>query len=215
MEDNFTHISHTSMERLELLIRKRLENGADKNDIDKRIWDLFGEDWSIMFTDLAGFSREVEKFGIIHFLQIIYESKRLFLPIIDKYDGILIKMDGDSMLVIFRNPLKAIKCAIEMQKESFIYNQKKIPEEKVLLCVGLGYGKILKIGDVDVFGAEVNASSKLGEDIAKEGEILCTLNFMEEINKSQDIVSKENILFSEIEEIPPGAKKAFKINYSF
>jgi class 3 adenylate cyclase len=208
MEKNFTHISHTSMERLELLIKKRLENGADKENIDKRIWDLFGEDWSIMFTDLAGFSREVEKFGIIHFLQIIYESKRLFLPIIDKHDGILVKMEGDSMLVIFRNPFKALSCAIEMQKESFIYNQKKIPEEKVLLCVGLGYGKILKIGDTDVFGAEVNASSKLGEDIAKEREILCTLNFMETVNKLT------NIDFMEIEEIPPGAKKAFKINYS-
>lgn len=209
MEDNFTHISHTSMERLELLIKQRLENGANKEKIDKRIWDLFGERWAIMFTDLAGFSREVERFGIIHFLQIIYESKRLFLPIIDKYDGILVKMEGDSMLAIFRNPQKALSCSIEMQKTASIYNEKKIPEEKVLLCMGLGYGDILKIGDADVFGAEVNAASKLGEDIAKESEILCTLNFLEAVNK----LNKIN--FNEIDEIPPGAKKAYKINYSF
>lgn len=209
MDENFTHISHTSMERLELLIKQRLENGADKKDIDNRIWDLFGETWSIMFTDLSGFSREVEKFGIIHFLQIIYESKRLFLPIIDKYDGILIKMEGDSMLIIFRNPFKALRCAIDMQKAAFNYNQNKIPEEKVLLYIGLGYGEILKIGDVDVFGAEVNAASKLGEDIAKQDEILCTVNFIETITKLT------NIDFEEISEVPSGAKKAFKIIYSF
>lgn len=208
MDENFTHISHTSMERLELLIKQRLENGADKKDIDNRIWDLFGETWSIMFTDLSGFSREVEKFGIIHFLQIIYESKRLFLPIIDKHDGILIKMEGDSMLIIFRNPFKALRCAIDMQKAAFNYNQNKIPEEKVLLCIGLGYGEILKIGDADVFGAEVNAASKLGEDIAKQDEILCTVNFIETITKLT------NIDFEEISEIPSGAKKAFKIIYS-
>ena len=208
MEKNFAHISKTSMERLELLIKQRLEKESDKENIDKRIWDLFGETWSIMFTDLAGFSREVERFGIIHFLQIIYESKRLFLPIIDKYDGILIKMDGDSMLVIFRNPFKALRCALEMQKEVDLYNKNKVDEEKILLCVGLGYGDILKIGDVDIFGAEVNASSKLGEDIAKQGEILCTVNFIDTVNKLT------NIDFEEISEIPPGAKKAYKIKYN-
>jgi len=208
MEDNFTHISHTSMERLELLIKKRLEKQADKDDIDKRIWDLFGETWSIMFTDLAGFSRNVEKFGIIHFLQIIYESKRLFLPIIDKHDGILVKMDGDSMLVIFRNPFKALRAAIQMQKSTLEYNKNKIDEEKIHLCVGLGYGDILKIGDMDVFGSEVNAASKLGEDIAKKQEILCTSNFIDTVTKLT------NIDFEEISEVPPGATKAYKILYS-
>ncbi len=158
-----------------------------------------------MFTDLAGFSRNVEEFGIIHFLQIIYESKRLFLPIIDKYDGILIKMDGDSMLIIFRNPFKALRAAIEMQKSTFEYNKNKIDEEKVHLCVGLGYGDILKIGDEDIFGAEVNAASKLGEDIAKKGEIVCTYNFIDTVNKLT------NIDFEEISESIPGTPKAYKI----
>ena len=47
-------------------------------------------------------------------------------------------------------------------------------EEKVLLCVGIGYGEVLRIGDADIFGAEVNAACKLGEDIAKAGAILIT-----------------------------------------
>ncbi|MBI5348262.1 MAG: adenylate/guanylate cyclase domain-containing protein, partial [Chloroflexi bacterium] len=58
-----------SQDRLEKLISERLKPGADKELIDSRIWDLFGETWAVMFTDLAGFSRNVEKFGIIHFLQ--------------------------------------------------------------------------------------------------------------------------------------------------
>lgn len=58
-----------SEERLEKLITERLQPGADKAQIDSRIWDLFGGTWAIMFTDLAGFSRAVSNFGIIHFLQ--------------------------------------------------------------------------------------------------------------------------------------------------
>ncbi len=67
-------VASASMDRLQKLIEMRLEPGADKDMIDKRIWDLFGEKWAVMFTDLSGFSRQVAEFGIVHFLQVIYES---------------------------------------------------------------------------------------------------------------------------------------------
>ena len=89
--------NNASQDRLEKLIEARLQPGADKEAIDRRIWDLFGEEWAIMYTDLAGFSRQVAEFGIIHFLQTIYESQKLFVPCIDRYDGILLKVEADSM----------------------------------------------------------------------------------------------------------------------
>jgi len=64
--------NNASQDRLEKLIEARLQPGADKESIDRRIWDLFGKEWAIMYTDLAGFSRQVAEFGIIHFLQTIY-----------------------------------------------------------------------------------------------------------------------------------------------
>ncbi|HPG58893.1 MAG TPA: adenylate/guanylate cyclase domain-containing protein, partial [Candidatus Wallbacteria bacterium] len=149
-----------SADRLNKLMRERLKPGADKKLIDERIWDLFGEEWAVMFTDLSGFSRGVEKFGIIHFLQTIYESERLLLPLIENFDGILLKVEGDSLLVIFRNVNKAVRCALEMQGVLKKYNETQSDEEKILLCVGIGFGRVLKIGDSDVFGAEVNAASK-------------------------------------------------------
>lgn len=163
-----------SEDRLEKLIKERLLPGADKEMIDNKIWDLFGEDWCVMFTDLSGFSRGVAKFGIIHFLQTIYESERLLIPVIEEHDGILLKTEGDSFLVIFRNVVKAIQCAVNMQRILKDYNENKPDEEKVLLCVGLGYGRVLRIGDSDVYGHEVNTASKLGEDTAKATEILVT-----------------------------------------
>ncbi len=42
-----------SEDRLTRLIEERLKPGADKEKIDGRIWDLFGEEWCVMFTDLA------------------------------------------------------------------------------------------------------------------------------------------------------------------
>ena len=58
-----------------------------------------------LFAELAGFSRQVVTFGIIHFLQIIYEQDRLLLPVVADRDGILIKSDADSLMIIVRRPL--------------------------------------------------------------------------------------------------------------
>ena len=200
-------IHGASEDRLQKLIAARIEAAADRDAIDQRIWDLFGEEWCIMATDLAGFSRNVAEFGIIHFLQTIYESERILIPVIEQHDGILLKVEGDSLFVIFRNVQKAIRAAIEMQRTTVRYNAARVPQEHVLLCVGLGFGRVLRIGDADVFGAEVNAASKLGEDIARAHEILVTKAVRDAA------ASFEGISFEGIDEVPPGAEAAFRVVY--
>lgn len=200
---------HTSasQDRLEQLIAERLSPGADKAAIDQRIWDLFGETWAVMYTDLAGFSRGIADFGVTHFLQVIYESQRLLLPVVRAHDGILLKLEGDSMLVIFRNPGKAVHCATGMQRLLAPYNAERVPGERVELCVGIGYGRVLRIGDADVFGAEVNAAAKLGEDIARAGEILVTQSVADVCTAGQPLDCER------IDTVPPGAQGAYRLRY--
>ena len=163
-----------SQARLWALIEERCQPGANVAELDKRIWDLFGEDWAIMFTDLSGFSRRTTEFGIIHFLQTIHEQRKLLLPIVQKHDGLLLKEEGDSFLIMYRRPERAVECAIAMQHACRNINDRRKPEEQILLCLGIGYGRVLRIGDADVWGREVNGASKLGEDTAKPYEILVT-----------------------------------------
>lgn len=196
-----------SLDRLQKLIESRRSPGADKEAIDRRVWDLFGERWAVMFTDLSGFSRQVAHFGIIHFLQTISESLRLLSPVLDAHDGILLKVEADSMLVIFRRADSALDCALAMQRACRDYNQTILPEEQVLLCVGLGFGDVLRIGDEDVFGTEVNAASKLGEDRAKGGEILVTGGFRTGLSARKDVS------FHELDAPPAGCTQAFRTLY--
>lgn len=196
-----------SEDRIEKLIAERLKAGADKAAIDARIWDLFGETWAVMFTDLSGFSRGVASFGIVHFLQIIYESERLLVPCIDCHDGILLKTEGDSLLVIFRKAAKAVECALDMQRILAGYNAGRSEDEKVLLCVGLGYGEVLRIGDRDVYGSEVNAASKLGEDTAQAGDILVTDSLQRALE------SGGGYRFERLDTVPPGARAAYRLLY--
>jgi adenylate cyclase len=193
-----------SEDRLEKLIEARLAPGADKPSLDQRIWDLFGEEWSVLYTDFSGFSRSVAEFGIIHFLQVIHESRKVLTPVIEDHDGILLKTEGDSMLIIFRNPVKAVECAVDMQAACKQYNLTRADAEKLLLCVGLGYGKVLRIGDTDVFGAEVNAACKLGEDMAKAWDVLVT----EPLRNS---ITGWN--FEKLDKAPAGTSGAFRLMY--
>lgn len=203
---NYQSVSFkASRERLEDLINRRLAPGADRAAIDRQIWDLFGETWAVMFTDLSGFSRGVAKFGIIHFLQTIQEAQRLLIPEIEEKGGILLKVEGDSYLVIFRKASRALECSVSMQQILKDYNAHRPEEEQVLLCVGLGYGEMLRIGDEDVFGAEVNAASKLGEDTAKAGEVLVTEEFRRALGE------EDHHRWTPLPEAPPGAKGAWKL----
>lgn len=178
-----THsVTYPAMQqRLNKLLAERARPGSDKAAVDAQIWELFGEEWAVMFTDLAGFSRNTEAFGITHFLQVIYESFRLFIPVIEQTGGILLKVEGDSMLVIFRNAQSALRCAISMQHAASAYNISRDDAEKVLVAIGLGYGRVLKFGDQDVYGQELKLACKLGEDLGENGQIQCSDNFRAQV----------------------------------
>jgi class 3 adenylate cyclase len=193
--------------RLQSLIDQRLAPGADKEMVDRRIWDLFGEEWCVMATDLVGFSRGVAKFGIVHFLQTIYEAERLLVPVVENHDGIILKMVGDSFLVIFRNVQKAIRASIEMQRTLRTYNENKDEVEHVLLGVGLAHGRVLRIGDSDVFGAEVNAAYILGEETSVAYEILVTKAVREAAR------GIDGIAFEEMSEELPAGEKGYRLRY--
>lgn len=195
------------LEQLVTLIEERLKPGADKSEIDARIWNTFGETWTIMFTDLSGFSRYVAEYGIIHFLQNIYDSQRIFEHCILEHDGLLLKVEGDSMLLLFRQPARAVQCAIKMQQAARLYNEDKSDAEKILLCVGIGHGRILKVGNHDVFGEEVNSACKLGEDMAKSREILVTDAVASLIRDMPQIELVKH------DQTPPGTPAVYKLLY--
>ncbi len=169
-----------SDELADLLTRRR-QPGADRAAVDAQIYQRFGRTQAVMFTDLVGFSRVVEAFGIVHFLQLIQESEELFLPLIAQHGGTCLKHEGDSLLVVFDQPAQALATARAMVAATEAANPGRAPEERIGVCIGLGYGLLLRIDDNEVWGAEVNASSKLGEDTAKGGEILVTDSFREQL----------------------------------
>lgn len=196
-----------TQERLNNLLTERARAGSDKAAIDRRIWDLYGETWAIMFTDLAGFSRQVAEFGVCHFLQVIAESFRVQIPLIERHDGVLLKVEGDSMMVLFRKPESALQCAIAMQHNNRDYNQDRADTEKLVMSIGLGYGPVLRFGDQDVYGQEVNVACKLGEDLGKHWDIQMSDSFRNAVAAAPGLKCKP------APETPSGTPQAWLVEY--
>jgi class 3 adenylate cyclase len=197
-----------SQARLWALIEERCQPGADVAELDRRVWDLFGERWAVMFTDLSGFSRRVAEFGILHFLQVIHEQRKMLLPIVERHDGLLIKEEGDSLLILFRRVERALDCGLAMQRACRLVNERRKPEEQILLCLGIGYGDILRIADQDAWGREVNTASKLGEDTAEAGEILVSAAAQEALATRRDVT------FEGIGATSLGPEQNYRVLYS-
>jgi adenylate cyclase len=187
--------------RLIALLDARIESD-DRSSIDDQIWTAFGEEWCVMATDLSGFSWRVAERGIIPFLQTIHESARILIPVVEGHGGVLLKIEGDSFLVIFRDPGEAVRAAIEMQREVARYNQGRPDDEHVLLGVGLGFGRVLRAAEREVYGNEVNSACILGETHAKGYDILVT-------QAVRDVVS--GFVFEPFPFVPPGARATYRV----
>lgn len=166
---------HDSMARFDALLGEYANADDDgRAEVKRRMWDAFGHRCAVFVSDLSGFSRLSERHSIIHFLAVIHECRRLLLPVIREGGGAPIKTAADNMYAMFPDAADAIQTSIVMQQLLRQYNATRQTDDRIGLCVGIGYGDILVIEDIDFFGHELNLAFKLGEDTAEAGEILVT-----------------------------------------
>lgn len=88
----------------------------------------------------------------------------------------------------------AVNAAVDIL-QGFAAVNTGLPDDKDLhASIGIGYGTTLLIGDSDLYGSEMNLASKLGEDIARQNEILLTEEAFKQLDASNQ--SWEQLSFS-------------------
>ncbi len=151
------------------------ETNADKAELIRQsIWQRFGTEGTVFISDMASFSSTSRKLGVCHFLKLIHRTRQIIGPIITASNGKLLKFDADNCYAYFKKTDDAIRAAFDVNAALFDSNDTFGLEEQVFLSVGIDYGRILLIGDVDFYGDPVNTASKLGEDLAIHAETLVT-----------------------------------------
>ena len=161
---------------------------ADEHDavraeaIRADILDKFAVQGVAFISDMASFSSTSRKLGVCHFLKLIHRARQIIGPIIASNNGNLLKFDADNCYAFFEQTDDAIKASFEVNAALFKSNDSFGLSEQIYLSVGIDYGRILLIGNVDFFGDPVNTASKLGEDLAVRAETLVTERAIEHSN---------------------------------
>ena len=185
---------------------------------------------AIMFTDIVGYSQIMstdEKRG----LELLDSQSKLVLPIIQNFDGKILKKMGDAFFVDFSSSINAIECAVEIQKALKYYNSSKESGNKLLLRIGLHIGDVF-IKEDDLFGEGINVAARL-EPLAEPGGICMSQAFYDSVKVKSDFsavrigdVALKNILskytiykipsfYAEdyIEPVTTSETDTFQINY--
>ena len=69
---------------------------------------------AIMFTDIAGYTAQMSKDEAVAIS--LLNKKKVFQPLLKKYNGKLVKEMGDGTLSHFPSSVDATNCSIELQK---------------------------------------------------------------------------------------------------
>jgi len=175
------HEPLTGHDEFDTLIAKFAEepDAAKAEEIRLSIWDKFGTDGTVLISDMAGFSSTSRKVGVCHFLKMIHRTRQIVAPVIEANNGILLKCDADNCYAYFDKPDDAIKASFEVNAALFDANDGIGLGEEINVSIGIDYGRVLLIGDVEFFGDPVNTASKLGEDLAIRDEVLITRRALE------------------------------------
>lgn len=158
---------------LTTLLARRNEHPEQLAEVDREIWDTFGETHALWVLDMCGFSRLTMRYGITHFLAMIHRLHGIVLPIVRRRGGLVVKTEADNVFATFPTVKAGVDAARDVQ-ESLATANIFLPDDWDLhASIGVGYGEVLMLED-DFYGNELNLASKLGEDVAEAGETLLT-----------------------------------------
>ncbi len=194
ISDNNESVSRrNSQANMERLLSQLIEHPERRPEITSDIDQIFGQDKAIMVLDMSGFSRTTHQHGIVSFLLMIHQMQLIARPCIEHQRGLVVKADADNLFCLFDTVADAVRAAQEVNRELNAVNKLLSEDRHLYVSVGIGFGRILNIDDADLFGDEVNLSSKLGEDIAERGAVLLTKAAFDQLNET-DIKAREEII---------------------
>jgi len=123
---------------------------------------------TILFTDIEGSTALTQRLGDAKARELLREHERVVREALKAHGGSELKTMGDGFMASFSSAVRALECAIAMQKGFAARNESA--EEPILVRVGLNAGEPIA-EEKDLFGTVVIEAARITA-AAKGGEIL-------------------------------------------
>jgi class 3 adenylate cyclase len=158
--------------------------GEDRDALEENIWNQFGAERTVLVLDMSGFSMLTRRYGVVHYLSMVRRMHDTVRPVVHEHDGSIVKFEADNAFAVFPDPESAVDFAMATNRAIEVENRKYATDFALRLSYGIDHGRILLLEGKDFFGDAVNTASKLGEDLARPGEILVARRAVDEAGLS-------------------------------
>lgn len=178
------------------LVREKGFGGAIRSSIDDLAgWAeverpdlvrLAGPDGSlsILFSDIEGSTALNESLGDRQWVRLLARHDRTVRTRVEKYDGHVVKTQGDGFMVAFPDPERAVRCAVSVQRAFDRGSRAGRPDLRVR--IGIHHGDVVH-REGDIFGRHVAQAARVAAQ-ADGGEILVSDTVATALSSYDDLV---------------------------
>jgi class 3 adenylate cyclase len=132
----------------------------------------------IMMTDIVGYSAKMEKDEAATYA-LLKEHNVIMRRAITTHRGREIKTIGDAFMVVFDNPIDALRCGITMQKDLHAFSKPRPAHDQLKVRIGIHRDEVV-VTAKDVFGEGVNIAARM-ESITDPGGISISISVYEAV----------------------------------
>ena len=133
---------------------------------------------AILAADVVGYSRLMGR-NEEETVRDLEAHKAVILPLIARHGGSIINIAGDGIVAQFPSAVRAVECAVAMQKIMAERNFDAPAERRMLLRIGVNLGDIIHDG-TRTYGDGINVAARL-EPLAEPGGICISANVRDAI----------------------------------
>jgi len=139
---------------------------------------------TLMFSDMEGFTQMTERLGDRAAHRVIQAHHAIVRAQLAAHGGAELELQGDGFLLAFADPLRAVRCAVAIQRAFATYSAAH-PEQPIRVRIGLHSGEAITEAD-RFFGKTVILAARIAAQ-ADGGEILVSSPIKERAANAPDV----------------------------
>ena len=132
---------------------------------------------AVMFTDTVGFTASAQT-NESRTLDLLRQQGELLRPVVALHQGREVKSTGDGFLVEFDSALKAVQCAVNIQRRIHERNSEG-GQKHISIRIGVHLGDVVQSGS-DILGDAVNIAARI-EPLADPGGVCVSSAVYEQV----------------------------------
>jgi len=139
---------------------------------------------AILAADVVGYSRLMEADEETT-ARALHSCRKLIDGSVTDHSGRVFNSAGDSVVAEFASPVKAVRCAVEIQQNLADWNSELSPDRRMQFRIGVNLGDVLVEGD-NLLGTGVNEAARL-EGLAEPSGIYVSGTIFDHVKGKVDL----------------------------